>query len=191
MLVYQQCLRMWPDPVLIQFKVVNPDTTLETEWYATYNTLPSHIFKPKDRFGVSPQYSLLESREAIDFMTIYIMERKHQPVFILEIKPHPNLVNISRRMGEHVQSCQCFEKLRCVIVIPRLHVMSAMGTTFALYKLDKPSKCMTPAEISSTDEQLIQDTVPQSWWKYNILEPARIAKLLKISEDVKVMCLNI
>jgi len=80
---------MWPDPVLIQFEAVNPDMTLETEWYAPYNSLLGHIFKVEDGFGVSPQYSLLESREAIDFMTIYIMERKHQPVFILEINHIP------------------------------------------------------------------------------------------------------
>jgi len=132
---------MWPDPVLIQFEAVNPNTTLETEWYVPYNSLLGHIFKVEDGFGVSPQYSLLESREAIDFTTIYIMERKRQPVFILEIKPHPNLIDISRRTGADMQIRQCFEKLRHVIVIPRLHAMSAMGTTFALYKLDKPSKC--------------------------------------------------
>ena len=69
--------------------------------------------------------------------------------------------------------------------------MSAMGTTFALYTLDKPSKHVTPAKMSSTDDELIQDTAPRSWWKDDILEPARIAKFLEIAKDVKVMCLNI
>jgi len=47
-----------------------------------------------------------------------------------------------------------------------------MGTMFATYKLDKVSRHVTPGEIVSTDEEIIQDLVPWSWWKYKILAPA-------------------
>ena len=87
--------------------------------------------------------------------------------------------------------CQHFDKLRCHIVIPQLHTVLAMGMTFATYKLDKPSKHMTPAEILSTDEEMIQDLVPWSWWKHEILEPAGEAIFLEIVEDVKAMSFNI
>ena len=66
-----------------------------------------------------------------------------------------------------------------------------MGTKFATYKLDKVSRHMTPEEIESTDEETIQDLVPQSWWKYEILAPAIEAKFLEIVVDVKGMALNI
>jgi len=66
-----------------------------------------------------------------------------------------------------------------------------MGTTFATYKLDKPSKHVTPAKILSTNEDTIQDLVPQSWWKHEILEPTGEAIFLEIVKDVKVMSFNI
>src|SRR5882724_3172923 len=156
-----------------------------------YNMLLTHVFKSEDDFGVAPQYSLYESQESIDFTTIYIVQRNRHPVFILEIKPHPNLINISRHIGADVQIHQCFDKLQHHIVIPQLHAVSTMGTTFATYKLDKPSKRVTPAEILSTDEDTIQDLAPWSWWKHGILEPAGEAIFLKIVEDVKAMYFNI
>jgi len=69
-------------------------------------------------------------------------------------------------------------------------MVSAMGTTFATYKLDKPSKHETLAKILNTNEEMIQDLVPQSWWKHKILEPTGEAKFLEIIEDVKVMSFN-
>jgi len=59
------------------------------------------------------------------------------------------------------------------------------------YKLDKPSKCVTLAEILSTDEEMIQDLVPCSWWKHEILEPVGKVKFLEIVKDVKMMPWNI
>ena len=53
------------------------------------------------------------------------------------------------------------------------------------YKLDKPSKCMTPAEILRIDEEMIQDLAPWSWWKHEILVPVGEAKFLEIVEGVK------
>ena len=66
-----------------------------------------------------------------------------------------------------------------------------MGMTFAKYKLDKPSKYVTPAKILSTDEEMIQDLAPWSWWKCEILEPAGEPKFLEIFDDVKAMSFNI
>ena len=59
------------------------------------------------------------------------------------------------------------------------------------YKLDKPSKHVTPAKILSTDEETIQDLAPWSWWKHEILEPIGKAKFLEIVKDVKAMSLEI
>ena len=50
---------------------------------------------------------------------------------------------------------------------------------------------MTPEEIVSTDEEIVQDLTPQSWWKSEILEPTGEVKFLEIIEDVKVMDFNI
>jgi len=111
MLVTNNVKMTWPHSVVSQFEAVNPNTMVETEWYAPYNTLLTHVFKSKDGFGVAPQYSLYESWESIDFTTIYIVQRNRHPVFILEIKPHHNLIYISRCIGADVQMCQRFDKL--------------------------------------------------------------------------------
>ena len=89
-----------------------------TQMVFPYNMLLQHVFKSKDGFGVAPQYSPDESLEAIDFTTIYIMERNRHPVLVLDIKPHPNLVNNSRHISTDVQIHQGFNKLRNHIVIP-------------------------------------------------------------------------
>src|SRR5882672_9594345 len=166
MLVTNKVHRMtWPHSVIIQFDAVKPDTMVETEWYAPYNMLLQHFFKYEDGFVVHPQYSLLESQECIDFTTIYIVKWNRHPVFVLEIKPHPNLIDQSRCISTDVQICQHFDKLRCHLVIPQLHPILVMGTMFATYKLDKVSRRMTPEEIISTNEEIVHDLVPQSWWK--------------------------
>src|SRR5882724_8796066 len=99
MLVTNKIKMTWPHSVISQFKAVDPNTTVESEWYAPYNMLLQHVFKYKDGFGVAPQYSLYESPEAIDFTMIYIVEMNQHPVLILEIKPHPNLVYKFRCMS--------------------------------------------------------------------------------------------
>src|SRR5882724_90002 len=111
MLVTNNVKMTWPHSVVSQFEAVNPNTMVETKWYAPYNTFLTHVFKSKDGFGVAPQYSLYESQESIDFTTIYIEQRNRHPVFILEIKPHPNLIDddISRHIGTDMQICQCFD----------------------------------------------------------------------------------
>jgi len=53
------------------------------------------------------------------------------------------------------------------------------------YKLDKPSKHMTPAEILRPNKETIQDLAPWSWWKHEILVPVGEAKFLEIVEGVK------
>jgi len=59
------------------------------------------------------------------------------------------------------------------------------------YKLDKPSKHVILAKILRTDEETIQDLVPLSWWKHEILVPIGEVKFLKIVEVVKMMSWNI
>src|SRR5882724_5480406 len=108
----------WPQSIIDQFNAVDPNTTVESEWYGPYNTLLVHIFKYQDGFSVHPQYSLFESQELIDFTTIYIVKRKRHPVFILEIKLHPNIVDKSRRNGADRQICTHFNKLADGLVIP-------------------------------------------------------------------------
>jgi len=106
----------WPQSIIDQFNAVNPNTTIESEWYGPYNTLLVHIFKYEDGFSVHPQYSLFKSWESIDFTMIYIVERKRHPVFILEIKLHPNIIGKSRHISTDRQICKNFDKLADVRV---------------------------------------------------------------------------
>src|SRR5882724_3620160 len=118
MLVTNNVKMTWPHSVISQFKAVNSDAMMESKWYAPYNALLHHVFKYKDGFGVAPQYLLYKSPEAIDFTMIYIVEMNQHPVFVLEIKPHHNLINKSRHISTNVQVCQCFDRFRHHIVIP-------------------------------------------------------------------------
>src|SRR5882724_7412845 len=108
----------WPQSIINQSNAVNPNATIESEWYSPYNTLLVHTFKYEDGFSVHSQYSLFKSQESINFTTIYIVERKHHPVFILEIKLHPNIVDKSRRSGTDRQICKHFDKFAAGLVIP-------------------------------------------------------------------------
>src|SRR5882724_6852867 len=106
----------WPQSIINQFNAIDPNTTIELEWYGPYNTLLVHTFKYKDGFLVHPQYSLFKSQESIDFATIYIVKRKCHLVFILEIKPHPNIIDKSRCTDGQIH--KCFDKLADGLVIP-------------------------------------------------------------------------
>src|SRR5882724_9155469 len=175
----------WPQSIIDQFNAVDPNTTVESEWYGPYNTLLVHIFKYEDGFSVHLQYSLFESRESIDFTMIYIVERKCHPVFILEIKPHPNIVDKSRHIGADRQIHEHFDKLADDLVIPQLHAVSLMGMTFATYILENATSLVMP------QKNIIRDLIPQSWWQYEILEATGNAKFLEIVKDVKAISLEI
>src|SRR5882724_395992 len=69
MLVTNKIKMTWPHSVISQFEAVDPNTMVESEWYAPYNMLLQHVFKYEDGFGVAPLYSPYKSPEAIDFTT--------------------------------------------------------------------------------------------------------------------------
>ena len=71
------------------------------------------------------------------------------------------------------------------MVIPHLRAMSVIGKIFAMYTLDKATKHVTLAEILSLNEDTMEKLVLHSWWKYNLLDVAREAKVFKIIEDIK------
>src|SRR5882724_12665829 len=181
----------WPQSIIDQFNAIDPNTTVESEWYGPYNTLLVHIFKYEGGFSVHPQYSLFESWESIDFTTIYIVERKCHPVFILEIKPHPNIVDKSRCNGADWEIHEHFDKLADGLVIPQLHAVSLMGMTFATYILENATSLVMPQQNISSNKDIIRDLAPRSWWQYEILEATRRVKFLEIVEDVKAMSLEI
>src|SRR5882724_7202233 len=107
----------WPQSIIDQFNAVDPNTTIESEWYGPCNTLLVHTFKYEDGFSVHPQYSLFKSQESIDFTMIYIVERKCHPVFILDIKLHPYIIDKSRCNGMDRQICKHFDKLAGGLVV--------------------------------------------------------------------------
>src|SRR5882724_121787 len=181
----------WHQSIIDQFNAVDPNTTVESEWYGPYNTLLVHIFKYEDGFSVHPQYSLFESQESIDFTTIYIVERKCHPVFMHEIKLHPNIVDKSRRNSMDRQIHKHFDKLADDLVIPRLHAVPLMGMTFTTYVLENATSLVTPQPNISSNKDIIRDLAPWSWWQYEILEATGRAKFLEIVEDVEAMSLEI
>src|SRR5882724_7081745 len=92
---------------------------------------------------------------------IYIVKRKHHPVFILEIKPHPNIVDKSRHNGVDRQISKCFDKLTGGLVIPRLHTVSLMGTTFSTYVLENATSLVMPQQNISSNKDIIPDLAPR------------------------------
>jgi len=49
----------WPQSIIDQFNAINPNTTIELEWYGPYNTLLVYTFKYEDGFGFRSTLNIL------------------------------------------------------------------------------------------------------------------------------------
>src|SRR5882724_12423312 len=54
MLVTNNVKMTWPHSVISQFETVDPNTMVETEWYAPYNTLLQHVSSTRMGLGWLP-----------------------------------------------------------------------------------------------------------------------------------------
>jgi len=140
--------------------------------------------------GWLPNIHLYESWESIDFTTIYIVERNWHLVFVLEIKPHANLIDISRCIGTEVRSANISTSSDVILSFLNCTWFRPWGWHLTHTNLTSLVSAWPQPKWLSTDKEMIQDLVPQSWWKHEILEPTGEAIFLKIVKDVKSKCIS-
>ncbi|KAF8576929.1 hypothetical protein K439DRAFT_1365961, partial [Ramaria rubella] len=164
--------------------------------YAPYNALLNHVFPVDEDFTVSPQYGcptvgengILTGGEGLVDTGTYVIELHQHPVFCLEVKCGGNLFNDSTRELADYQMRARVRSLRRELIVPKLHGISAMAKTFAVYEYDNASSIVTPRPVRR-DDIVMNDTAPIEHWQYDILEPQGEQRFRAIVADVKAMCL--
>jgi hypothetical protein len=74
---------------------------------------------------------------------------------------------------------------------PVLYGISAMGTKFAIYKYEKESTSVTPLLIPRDPSGRINDTAPEVWWEFELMEPAGEQAFRDVVAEIKSMALDL
>jgi hypothetical protein len=91
----------WDELTMDSFEAVPLNTSNESEWYGPWNTILGLLFPHHKHFEISAQHLAAGRLAATDYITFYIVKFTNSrlsvktPVFFVEVKPFPNLNNIS------------------------------------------------------------------------------------------------
>ncbi|THU94490.1 hypothetical protein K435DRAFT_156921 [Dendrothele bispora CBS 962.96] len=177
----------WHSSIEKQFRLVDRNTTDESEYYGPYNTLLTYLFPFDEDYQISPQYKGPVFPGSIDFTTLFIVKVEKHPVFFIEIKPYPHLKNIGTRAAADIQMRESIEHLIGNLQIPTLYGLSCMGTRFAVYEYTAETRILEPEAIPR-DRRLINDVAPETRWEYEMLETSGETRMKEIVQAVKAMC---
>ncbi|KAJ3539693.1 hypothetical protein NM688_g6327 [Phlebia brevispora] len=178
----------WPDVITRSFLIAGlSSATSEKSFYGSWNRLLNTLFPPNTPFEVVPQVPPVTSREAIDFVVLFLIYVEATPVFIVVIRPPSDFRLPSKRQKADCQLRQCFLDIAYDLKIPVLHGVSAFGTKIALYSYHRDTKHLEPRGFTP-DPDMMTDTAPREWWKYDILENEGAQRFREVVNDVKSMC---
>ncbi len=182
---------VWSDPIKNSFEVAATlSNNIESDWYPPYNNLLANLFPDTDDFLVEPQFleNPKRNRDGIDYATIFVVQWKWKPVFFIDIRVpafFPGRNTVDRQMRRR------FREFDESIPVPTFYGVSAFGTRLSIYSYDKQkTKAIQPKYIPRK-LNCFNDTAPENWWAFDILQPEGEAKLLEVVDYVKQMCKEI
>jgi hypothetical protein len=176
----------WSSKILKRFSTIPPNAR-ESDFYAPYNKLLYTLFPADSDYTVAPQlYSILNSRNSVDFIIEFEVLLEDKPVFFLEIKEPTKIIfksareeadnQMRKRMGDLAPSCP----------MDTLNGMSAFGTRLSFYTYDKQTRIL-PDRILP-DPHLETDTAPLNRWDCDILEDEGAQRFQDLVAEIKTKC---
>ncbi|KIJ48512.1 hypothetical protein M422DRAFT_205623 [Sphaerobolus stellatus SS14] len=170
-------------------RLTDPSGTNESAFYGPYTRLLYTLFSLDSDFEVIPQYKemLLDSRDSVDFVTVFVVELNRHPVFFIEITPPAALRFESKREDADKQMRLRFRDLRSNLAILILYGVSAFGTRLCFYRYERASIKLQPPMIRSHGE-LLTDVAPLDRWDCDVLEVEGATRFRDVIEHVKQMC---
>ena len=174
--------------ILEQFQSAPPlGENDESEYYGPYCGLLHYLFPREEHYMVVPQYKRPTELTSIEFTTIFLIQRRKDPVFFLEIKAAGHIHRGSSRAAADKQMRERVNNLCDVVKIPVLYGVSAIGTKLCFYKYTKDTGRLEP-ELIPGHTKFVVDTAPRDRWEFDVLTAEGERKVREVIGDVKRMC---
>ncbi|KAF5390840.1 hypothetical protein D9757_004529 [Collybiopsis confluens] len=166
----------WPSQIASRFKIVNPNTTDESEYFGPYNSLLHHLFPYLDGYQVNPQYKGPASAP-ISHPTTFVVTRfrekgEETPLLFIDVQARYVGRYPTTRSAVDAQMRNRFRMLGSLVEIPCLYGISAIGTRICIYKYSKEKNRLEPRPTPPSDD---------------ITTPEGEAAIRLLAEDVKEM----
>ena len=176
----------WPPKITRRFSTV-PANARENDYYAPYNKLLYTLFPADSDYTVAPQsYSLLDSRNSVDFIIEFEVRLEDKPVLFLQIKEPRKIAFKSAREEADNQMRKRMGDLAAVCPLDTLYGLSAFGTQLSFYTYDKQTRIL-PTRIPA-HQDMETDAAPLNRWDCNILEDEGAQLLQDLVAEIKRKC---
>ncbi|PPR00670.1 hypothetical protein CVT26_012327 [Gymnopilus dilepis] len=179
----------WPDYIRDMFDAIPGglnDATDESLFYGPYCNLLLYLFPPTEKYMITPQFKRPPEGWAIDFVTIFVVQKAFHPVFFLEVKPPGHYALRSTRAAADDQMRKRFFDLADVVELPVIHGVSALGTRLCFYEYTRNNDLLIPYCKPSNDNHM-NDVAPAARWNYDVLSEEGVAKMTQVANEVKAM----
>ena len=176
----------WPAKITKRFSTIPPNPR-ENDFYAPYNKLLYTLFSADSDHTVAPQsYSVLDSRDSVNFIIEFEIHLEDKPVFFVEMKEPRNIALKSARDEADKQMRKRMGDLAPRCPLDTLNGVSAFGTRLAFYAYDKQTRIL-PSRISP-DSERETDTAPLDRWDCDILEDEGGQRFQDLVAEIKTKC---
>jgi hypothetical protein len=175
----------WPEKVIKRFRTIPPNAR-ENDFYAPYKILYT-LFPADSDYTVAPQsYSVLDSRDSVDFIIEFEVLLEDKPVLFVEIKEPRKITFKSAREEADNQMRKRMGDLAPGCPLDTLNGVSAFGTRIAFYTYDKQTRIF-PSRISP-DPERETDTAPLDRWDCDVLEDDGSQRFQDLVAVIKMKC---
>jgi hypothetical protein len=176
----------WPEKVIKRFSTIPPNAR-ENDFYAPYNKLLYTLFPADSDYTVAPQsYSVLDSRDSVDFIIEFEVLLEDKPVLFVEIKEPRKITLKSAREEADNQMRKRMGDLAPGCPLDTLNGVSAFGTRIAFYTYDKQTRIF-PSRIFP-DPERETDTAPLDRWDCDVLEDDGSQRFQDLVAVIKMKC---
>ena len=176
----------WSAKITKRFSTV-PANARENDFYGPYNKLLCTLFPADSDYTVAPQsYSIINSRDSVDFIIEFEVLLEDKPVLFLEIKEPAKITLKSAREEADNQMRKRMGDLAPICPLDTLNGVSAFGTQLSFYTYDKQTRIL-PARIPPHPE-LETDTAPLNRWDCSILEDEGAQRFQDLVAEIKRKC---
>jgi len=106
----------------------NDNETIETKFYPLFDKILNFWFPPAEGFDVNPQWTIPDTRKAVDFTITFVVAHAQRILLIVEIKPPSDFHLDSGREAAIVQIMQRLDEIGPSNThLDRLYAISAVG----------------------------------------------------------------
>ncbi|KAK6981425.1 hypothetical protein R3P38DRAFT_3114171 [Favolaschia claudopus] len=177
----------WPAPLKTIFEVSRATLgTLEHRYYGPYDKLLNYCFNGFDYFVAPQAPPRNDTTETVDFVVyLVVMDKRRQPVFLIEVKDDSHLEAPSKRVAADLQMRARFDDLLYKCPLPILHGLSVMGTTMRVYSGDAKAMTLDPPRVPTSPDHVLDRNHLEGAWNVDILSARGFAKMKEIVSYIK------